>query len=408
MSGMAAGIAGRRTWAAGLLAVAALLSAACVPSPPQPGPTTTTTVVDPLPQTPAGDDTVRLNQIQLAGSHNSYHVAPDSRIVDLLVVAARAFAAIAGGLGDPASLDYTHASLPDQLAAGIRTFELDVWADPTGGRFTYPKLDAIFGFRDPELDAASLREPGFKVFHIADIDQRTRCALLATCLGELRAWSDAHPGHLPVIIDLELKDDVLPAPLVGTPVVPFDEAQFQALDAQLRSSLGDRLITPDDVRGGASTLNEAITTTGWPSVAAARGKFMFFLDNEGKRDAYIAGHPTLQGRVLFTSSGEGQPDGAVVKVNDPTELAQIQSLVEEGYMVRTRADANLVEANANDTTHRDLALSSGAQMVHSDFPPNEPHHNGYVVTFGTRVAARCNPLNTTPATCGPLAVVEAA
>ena len=77
-------------------------------------------------------------------------------------------------------------------------------------------------------------------------------------------------------------------------------------------------------------------------------------------------------------------------------------------MVRTRADANLAEANANDSTHRDLALSSGAQIVHSDFPPNEPHRNGYVVTFGTRVAARCNPLNTTPASCGPLAVVEAA
>ncbi|MCC6225704.1 MAG: phosphatidylinositol-specific phospholipase C1-like protein [Microthrixaceae bacterium] len=406
---MSVGTAGRRIWITASLAVAALVSAACVPSPPQPGPTTTTTtVVDPLPQTPVGDDTVRLNQIQLAGSHNSYHVAPERRIIDLLVAGAAAFPAIAGGLGDPASLDYTHASLPDQLAAGIRTFELDVWADPAGGRFTYPKLDAIFGFRDPELDAASLREPGFKVFHIADIDQRSRCALLETCLSELRTWSDAHPGHLPVIIDLELKDDVLPAPLVGTPVVPFAEAQFQALDAQLRSSLGDRLITPDDIRGAASTLNEAITTVGWPSVAAARGKFMFFLDNEAKRDAYVAGHPTLQGRVLFTSSGEGQPDGAFIKVNDPTELARIQSLVEEGYMVRTRADANLAEANANDSTHRDLALSSGAQIVHSDFPPNEPHRNGYVVTFGTRVAARCNPLNTTPASCGPLAVVEAA
>lgn len=388
------------------VAAVAVLLGACVAPPPPTGPTTPTTVVDPLPQTPVGDDAVRLNEIQLVGSHNSYHVAPDARILAILEAAARAFPAVAGGMGDPASLDYTHASLPDQLTAGIRTFELDVWADPTGNRFTYPKLDALFGFRDPFLDQAALWVAGFKVFHIADVDQRTRCTRLADCLGELRAWSDAHPGHMPVIIDLELKDDTLPAPLVGSSIAPFDAAQLDALDALLRGSLGDRLITPDDVRGSAATLNEAITTDGWPTLAASRGKFLFFLDNEAKRDAYLAGHPGLVGRVLFTSSGEGQPDGAVVKANDPTETMRIRSLVEQGYIVRTRADANLLEANANDTTNRDLALSSGAQLVHSDFPPNEPHVNGYVVTFGTRVAARCNPVLTTSAECGPLAVVE--
>ncbi len=384
-----------------------MTAASCIPPAPAPGPTTTTTVVDPLPQNPVGDDAIRLNQVQLVGSHNSYHVAPDARVIEVLKAAARAFPGIAGGLGDPSSLDYTHASLPDQLAAGIRTFELDVYADPTGRRFTQPKLNALFGFNDPELDVASLREPGFKVFHIVDVDQRSRCALLTTCLDQLRSWSDAHPGHLPVIINIELEENVLPPPLVGSPVVPFSEAQLAALDAQLRSSLGDRLITPDDVRGDAPDLRTALATTGWPTLRQARGKFLFFLDNEAKRDAYLAGHPSLAGRVMFTSSGEGQPDGAIVKVNDPTEFSRIRSLVEAGYIVRTRADADLVEVRRNDPAHRDLALSSGAQIVHSDAPPNEPAPNGYVVTFGTRVAARCNPVTTTAATCGALAVVEA-
>jgi len=334
-------------------------------------------------------------------------IAPDPRVIQVLQAAAQAFPGVAGGLGDPTSLDYTHASLPDQLAAGIRTFELDVWADPTGGRFTQPKLNALFGFNDPEMDGASFRQPGFKVFHIVDIDQRSRCTLLSTCLSQLREWSDTHPGHIPVIINIELEENKLPEPLVGTPVLPFDGAQLDDLDAALRTALGDRVITPDDVRGGAADLHTAITTTGWPTLRDSRGKFLFFLDNEGKRDAYLAGHPSLAGRVLFTSSGEGQPDGAIVKVNDPTDFAHIQSLVQQGYIVRTRADADLEEVRHNDTTHRDLALSSGAQVVHSDAPPNEPWRNGYVVTFGTRVAARCNPLITTAVTCGPLAVVEA-
>jgi hypothetical protein len=389
-----------------VLACAGALVAACTPTPTPTPSSTTTTVVDPLPQTPVGDDAIRLNQIQLIGSHNSYHIAPDGSILTLLSTLATAFPSIAGGLGDPLSLNYTHASLPDQLAAGIRTFELDTWADPTGGRFSNPKLNANFGFHDPQLDYAALAQPGFKVLHIVDIDQRSQCTLLDQCLAQIKAFSDAHPDHLPIIVNLELKGDALPAPLIGTPVIPWDATQFDALDADLRAALGDRLITPDDVRGSAPDLRTAITTTGWPTLADSRGKVLFFLDNEGLRDAYLAGHPSLEGRVLFTSSGEGQPDGAIIKENDPTQTAHIAQLIAQGYIVRTRADADLVEAKADDTTHRDLALASGAQIVHSDYPPNEPAPNGYVVTFGTRVAGRCNPVTTTPATCTPAALTE--
>jgi len=299
-----------KRWVASALAAATVLVAACAPTPTTPpASTTTTTVVDPLPQTPVGDDAIRLNQIQLVGSHNSYHVAPDPQILGLLNTLAGAFPALASGLGDPNALNYTHASIPDQLAAGIRTFELDTWADPTGNRFSNPKLNANFGFHDPQLDYAALAQPGFKVFHIVDIDQRSRCVSLELCLEQIRTFSNAHPDHLPIIINLELKADALPAPLSGTSVLPFDAAQFDALDAQLRDVLGDRLITPDDVRGSAPDLRTAIETTGWPTVADSRGKVLFFLDNEGLRDGYLVGHPTLEGRVLFTSSGEGQPTG---------------------------------------------------------------------------------------------------
>jgi hypothetical protein len=386
---------------AALLATVAL--AACAPAPP------TNTggggVGDGTgePTEPAGDDQVRLNELQLIGSHNSYHLAPDAPILQWLTFGAAAVPAVADALGDPAQLNYTHQPLTQQLDNGIRTFELDVFADPEGGRFSDPLLNDLLQLGLP--DPTGMDEPGIKVLHIQDIDYRSTCPTLVDCLGELKVWSDANRDHLPIVINLELKDDPLPEPFGGTPIAPFDGVQMDALDAEIRQVLGDRLITPDDVRGDAIDLRTAVSTAGWPTVAESRGRFLFFMDNAGaKRTEYLAGHPSLEGRVLFTSSGEGQPDGAVLKENDPGDGSRIRSLVEQGYLVRTRADADVV---APSVAQRDAALASGAQIVHSDFPPGRSHvGTGYVVTFGTRVAARCNPVLTTAATCAPAAAVE--
>src|SRR5690606_28541344 len=100
----------------------------------------------------------------------------------------------------------------------------------------------------------------------------------------------------------------------------------------------DRILTPDDVRGSRPTLEEAILQDGWPAIDDIRGQVLFLLDN--KRNEYLVGNPTLEGRVAFTPSFAGQPDAAFVKRNNPlgTNLAEIQALVEAGYVVRTRAD----------------------------------------------------------------------
>jgi len=42
-------------------------------------------------------------------------------------------------------------------------------------------------------------QPGFKVFHIPDIDYRSGCVTFCRCLKEIDTWSRAHPGHLPII-----------------------------------------------------------------------------------------------------------------------------------------------------------------------------------------------------------------
>jgi hypothetical protein len=239
--------------------------------------------------------------------------------------------------------------------------------------------------------------------HLQDIDYRSNCLTFERCLREVKEWSDAHPTHVPIPILVQLVDDplVIPgAPLPFTTPVKWDTTQMNTLDREIRNVFTPcDVITPDDVRGHHRTLEDAVLKQGWPTLTSSRGKVMFLMDNAGDyRTAYLAGHPSLHGRELFTNSTPGQPDAAFVKENDPTgtNFSRIQNEVRAGYLVRTRADADTVQARTGDTTIRDAALASGAQIVSTDYPVA-----GIAARFGTDyvaqlpggAVARCNPIN---------------
>ncbi len=337
------------------------------------------------------DHCIALNQVQVLGSHNSYHVEPRPALFALLVAFSPDLAA---------SLEYTHLPLSRQFAEqGIRQIELDVFADPMGGLYAQRAGLALIG-ENPDSGIPALSAPGFKVLHLQDIDFETRCVTFVECLREVKAWSDAHPGHLPIMILVEAKDDVLPPIIDFTIPVPIGIPEFAALDAEIRSVFPpEQLITPDDVRRGRATLDEAVRSLGWPPLGASRGKVLFCLDNGGdKRDDYLAGNPVLEGRVLFTDASPGDPDAAFVKENDPlADPARIPSLVEAGYIVRTRADADTEQARSGETVQRDTALASGAQYVSTDYPVPDPDFGtGYFVAIPDGAPGRCNPVNAPP------------
>jgi hypothetical protein len=158
----------------------------------------------------------------------------------------------------------------------------------------------------------------------------------------------------------------------------------------------DRLITPDGVRGDRATLEEAVLEDGWPAVKDTLGKVMFVLmDEAAKRAAYTTGAQSLEGRVMFTTSSEGQPDAAVLKVDDVRGAEeQVQRLVRAGYIVRTMADAESVEVRANDTGRRDASFRAGAHYVSTDYPQSigVAASTGYVVRFPDGALVRCNPV----------------
>ena len=340
------------------------------------------------------DRCVHLNEIQVLGSHNSYKLLPRPALLSALLAIDPQFEGIV----------YEHLPLDQQFETqGIRQIEIDVFYDPLGGHYGTRHVLPLLG--DSSVAPAFMFEPGMKVFHIQEIDFESTCSTLIECLETIRDWSAQHRRHLPLVVMIEAKDDAIIDPLnLGFVVpLPFDGAAFDALDAEIRSVFPPRkLITPDDVRGTHPTLEEAVLNDGWPTLREARGKVMFLLDNEGKQSIYTAGHPNLEGRVLFTNADPGDPDAAFVKRNDPIGDTDIPTLVQAGYLVRTRADADTVQSRENDPTQRDAALASGAQYVSTDYPVPNLDFSDYFVEIPGGEIARCNPLN------APVACTDAA
>jgi hypothetical protein len=349
------------------------------------------------------DQCLRLNQVQVLGTHNSYHRQPTSAL-------RTALDSIAPGW-DP-EWWYTHRPLVEQLdELNIRQLELDVFADPAGGHYVRPGGRRLEG-APPALDDERMTEPGYKVLHVPDLDYRSSCPTFVACLEEVRRWSASNPRHLPVMILVEVKDGVIRDSLdyEFTRPVPVGPPELDALDAEILGVFDrERLITPDDVRGEYASLDEAIRRRGWPTIAQSRGKVLFALDNtDAHRDAYLRDHPDLQGRVMFTSASPGERTAAFVKMNDAIDDHElIRSYVEQGYLVRTRSDIPLHEARTGDPTRREAALTSGAQFISTDYPEPSPFGSGYIVTLPQAAGrpARCNPI-AAPAGCRAEWIVE--
>jgi Phosphoinositide phospholipase C, Ca2+-dependent len=344
---------------------------------------------------PAGKGPVRLNELQAIGTHNSYKR-------ELSEAEQAEYDEIISTPGDyDAFLAYSHASIPNQFEhQDVRGLELDLFGDPDGGLYAEPMVRKRLGLGP--LPDPDWRRPGIKVLHIADFDYATTCVLFVTCLQQIESWSDSNSGHVPLTILLELKRSDSRAVAQGGVVAPaWDAAALDALDAEIRSVFReDDMITPDDVRRPGLTLEQSVLRYGWPSLKESRGQVIFLLDNDpgSIRNAYTAGRPSLEGRVIFTNSRAGQSDAAFIKRNEPrgANTAQIQELVRSGYLVRTRSDLPLSTVKSEDTAMLEAALRSGAHVISTDFPEvgmSSRYDSDYVARLPEGGPARCNPVN---------------
>jgi hypothetical protein len=318
------------------------------------------------------DEHVRMNEIQVLGSHNSYHVGMSKEVFDLV----HAFSAPSAD-----ALDYHHPSLETQLTReGARQLEIDVYADPKGGLFSDRHIYKALG-KPIASGVEALDAPGFKVMHEAEIDFESSCVTFVLCLQQVKHWSDAHPRHLPIEIQVEAKSDPSPDPAKLGFVTPvrIGAPELDALDVEIHSVFDDKaLVRPSD-----------ITADGWPTLKQSRGKVWFALDNEDLA-------PVYRGTTIFTSKPDAVTPG-FAKLNDPVkDAAKIRELVKKGFIVRTRADADTVQARTNDTSMRDAALASGAQLVSTDYLTADTRFSTYRVRLPGGAVARCDPIDAPP------------
>ncbi len=294
----------------------------------------------------------KMNQIQVIGTHNSYHKRP----VHL---------EIAMKINEKAKdWDYEHLPLDAQLDRGVRSFELDI-------------------HRTSE---------GWKVMHVPHFDSESTCHTFQECIDIIKQWSIHHPYHVPIIILVEWKRE---GPVIDKSIKVPDKNDLDNLDEIIFDVFTkERLIIPDMVRGEFNTLEEAILKKGWPSLDEVRGKVMFVFHNRGElRKLYLEGYPNLEGRAMFVNSRPGESFAGVLIIDNPFE-EKIPQWVKMGYIVRVFGGDPKGRTLDDCKLKDEIAFASGAQIISTDNPPGcEYKGNGYVTVFPDTSTIRWNPIN---------------
>ncbi|MDM1458067.1 hypothetical protein HX025_15645 [Myroides odoratimimus] len=367
---------------------------------------------------------LRINQIQVLGTHNSYAEPVDP---NLLVYVSKIVDQSKGKLLEgmtkeqldffkeyhpneisfKESLFYEHPSFEIQLDSGLRSLELDVYYDSTGNRYTNPAgyeyLKTVGVKQLAKHNITDLDKPGFKVLHMADVDFRSKYPTLKLALQSIKKWSDQHVDHIPLFIMIEAKDSNWPLFKNPTEVLKYDEYAFDLLDQEIVDIIGrEKLITPDDLRGNYKTLKEAVANHNWPLVSQSKGKLLFMLlpstggVNQGE-SAYVHNRPNLEGRIMFVQSKPTDTYGVFLLLDNAiVRQEDIKEYVTKGYLVRTRSDIDTYEAKVNDHTRSKAAFSSGAQVISTDFFSKvyNPYRSEYFVELPDNLKqVRINPVN---------------
>ncbi|MFM7663391.1 MAG: Ca2+-dependent phosphoinositide-specific phospholipase C [Bacteroidota bacterium] len=322
-------------------------------------------------------DATPLNQLRVLASHNSYKLEPKPKTLKFLF----RFSKKLGESNDPKQLEYGHLSISEQCTEyHIRGLELDVYNDPKGGRYFKHRLNLfIRGQSVREKRYRPLKEPGFKVLHIPDVDYETNYLTLNDALDELNRWSLANPNHAPIFLNIEPKTSALGdeskilRKLGFKKAIPYSQADLRSLDSLIKSQL-TTLYTPQEFRKGYGTLRERVDSISWPVLGEARGRIFAIIDAGAS-----LGYPTNGAAFVY---GNVRDSNCVFLIrNEPIEHQEEITELTQSFIVRTRADAGTLEARANNYLRLRAALLSGAQIISTDYYRADPRFGNYVVPF---------------------------
>lgn len=236
-----------------------------------------------------------LNDIQVKGSHFSFHQAPEPSI---------------------AYFNYSHASLESQLEnQQVHAVELK------------------FGFESQNQD--------FPVYASRGIDGRSSCPNVSFCLQEVRRYTVAHPNHFPLFVVLEAS---------ATSQMPTSKWVWDWFDAALTSVWpAYEIVKPRDVMGSFPSVRKSVRARGWPPLRSCMGKVVFLL--RVNASAYADTPNGLADRVGFPIHELGTAGGADAVVFETAHplyrTKDIQAAVRENYLVLTRTDATFTPAGVD-------------------------------------------------------------
>ncbi len=282
--------------------------------------------------------TLRLNEIRMIASHNSYK--------KLGTGLGKLFVGLGDSFAEAEALKYGNPDLTAQLDLGIRSFELDV----------------------------RYRRGDFECTHVPLVDNSTTAAKLALALEEIKLWSDGNPGHIPIILLFELKDDWM---ILDPMLANIGAIELLLLDELLKDKFEDSLYTPGMLMDGHDSPNARLQAESWPLLTELLGKIIVVLHPGSFTQTYLETDPDYDSMAMFpgvSNLNVDHPYATFVVHNDPN-VENIAALLDANLIVRTRMDANLVV----DPDTRARAMASGAQLMTTDFHPAHQLEEGEAV-----------------------------
>tara|TARA_Y100001978_G_C23697879_1_gene438742 strand:+ start:1708 stop:2787 length:1080 start_codon:yes stop_codon:yes gene_type:complete len=325
-------------------------------------------------------DSLRLNDIRIIASHNSYKKLPHPKVLKFL----SKFQDKLGNQNNPAYIDYGHLPFGEQFSDyGVRGVELDVNYDPKGGHYKRRRVNLFIFGQKQRVKSASMKHPGFKLLHISDVDFETNYYTLIDGLKDIKKWSDSNPKHIPIFINIEAKgshpaDQSKKLHFLGfKKCIPFDSVAYSLLEDEI-ASVFDRedVYTPGDFKNSFETIHAKVNAQGWPYLKESLGKVIFILEGNNQKI-----YRSFKCPLMFYYGEEGDLNTAFLLRNNPEGNEDNIRRASDRFMIRTRSDAGTKESRNNDFSRWKSAFNSNAQIISTDYYKADLRWSDYKVNF---------------------------
>lgn len=297
---------------------------------------------------------IKFNELIYIATHNSYQ----TEAVDEYKTIFKNLSELTFGLISEKNGLFVSPTVTEQLNNGIYSLEIDIETFDRNG------------------------DVSFTCMHSPTIDMTTSCYDFSLLLKEISMWSDNNPNHLPITIIVEPKR--LFIPLEDMEFFNFD--YVLAFDSVLRAGLNSKLFTPADMLRDYESFAAMRAADDWCKVNDMLGKVLVLLHDCNVTEKYIEIDPSLKSQAMFPMLRKNDIDrdcASFLLINKPKDAAKVsEEVIKNGkFIVRTRAD-NFTSVSEEK---RKFALSSGAQIVSTDYPvKNDLQEGDYYLGFNDK------------------------